>query len=135
MGTPEDVAAEKYFTSPEAIKRPPIIDEQEREAIADKPLDDDESQEIESMATIGLHNDDPYAPAEYEKRLHFLEQWVKRRRIAEAQCDADLKWFVEWGNEACPHVLKQADGTIFGETKRRCYLCWQELQQPAGGKE
>ncbi len=58
-----------------------MMDERDREKAYDQPLHTDEIDEMESMATIGLCNDDPYAGAEYEKRLHFLEGWIRRRRI------------------------------------------------------
>ena len=54
-----------------------------------------------------------------------------RQQVAQAQCDdthkKDLKQFIEWGNEPCPHILTQVmDGA---ETKRRnCDACWQALQ-------
>jgi hypothetical protein len=64
-----------------------VLGEQEREKIAEKPLTDDEVDEIESLATIGLTNDDPYAHNEYENRLRFLQSWVIRRRISQATID------------------------------------------------
>lgn len=81
-----------YVQVPDVL---PVLGEQGRESIADKPFTDDEVNEIESMATIGLTNDDPYAGIEYENRLNHLCQWVKRRRVAQAEADLIKKTLKE----------------------------------------
>ena len=48
--------------------------------------------------------------------------------IVEIQRDADLKWFVAWGNELCPHVLRNTSY----HRKDGCDWCWQELEKLAG---
>lgn len=53
------------------------------------------------------------------------------RRIALAQ----LKKFVEWGEEICPdHWARREDGTMKSRTPRRlfCRTCWQSLKEEAG---
>ena len=45
--------------------------------------------------------------------------------ILQAQQKEMLRWFVEWGNENCPH------SAIIIEPRMYCELCWLELKQLA----
>ena len=49
-----------------------------------------------------------------------------RQVVAKAQHQQDLKDFIEWGKETCPHDL-------FGEGtqcyKHACDMCWESLKQ------
>ena len=48
------------------------------------------------------------------------------KRVANTQYQADLKAFVEWGNEGCPHDM--VDGESIS-VKHECFECWQSLEQ------
>ena len=54
------------------------------------------------------------------------------KAVAEAQCLADLEWFVKWGDSFCPHrdadFPSQPVPQELRLEKRDCRDCWQKLE-------
>jgi len=68
--------------------------------------------------------------APYEGSYEVKAFWEKKR-TATAQYQQDLKDFIKWGEEGCPHNLS-LEGMSY-QLKHECLACWQSLKQLVGG--
>ncbi len=54
---------------------------------------------------------------------------LNKEEIAKAQHQLDLKEFIEWGEERCPHTGEWEQE----REKKDCPKCWQEFEQLVEG--
>ena len=70
------------------------------------------------------------APSKEEWKLKPDHRYWEDKRLAQAQLKEDVRQFVEWGEETCPHPIPPFHVNSY--YKRTCHICWAELKKQGG---